>query len=148
MLEQQLEKTRVMVLQAERDRAEALRRMAALQADNAHVDNAERRSYIDKISDLEREQLKLMATQTLAQVTPEMLVGLLLILSALLGVPFYQRVYDLSVTFCICKKGKGRAWQTVLELVGLVIWIGRFRWFGLQNVTMTVTASHVVQRWD
>ena len=84
MLEQQLEKTRVMVLQAERDRAEALRRMAALQADNTHVDNAERRSYIDKISDLEREQLKLMATQTLAQVTPEMLLGRLLILCALL----------------------------------------------------------------
>ena len=67
-LEQQLEKTRVMVLQAERDRAEALRRMAALQAENVHVNDAERRSYIDKISDLEREQLKLMATQTLAQV--------------------------------------------------------------------------------
>lgn len=67
-LEKQLEQTRIMVHQAERDRAEALRKMAALHSDNLHVENAERRSYIDKISDLEREQLKLMATQTLAQV--------------------------------------------------------------------------------
>ena len=69
MLEKQLDHTRVLVHQAERDRAEALRKMAALRTDNLHVENAERRSYIDKISDLEREQLKLMATQTLAQVT-------------------------------------------------------------------------------
>jgi len=69
VLEQQLEKTRVMALQAERDRAEALRKIAALQTDNMHIDSAERRSYMDKISNLEREQLKLMATQTLAQVT-------------------------------------------------------------------------------
>jgi len=78
-LEQQLEKTRVMVLQAERDRAEALRRMAALQTDNVHVDGAERRSYIDKISDLEREQLKLMATQTLAQVRHIILIVLIIL---------------------------------------------------------------------
>jgi len=67
-LEKQLEQTRIMVHQAERDRAEALRKMAALRADDVHVENAERRSYMVKISDLEREQLKLMATQTLAQV--------------------------------------------------------------------------------
>lgn len=67
VLEQQLEKTRVMALEAERDRAEALRKIAALQTDNMYIDNAERRSYVDKISNLEREQLKLMATQTLAQ---------------------------------------------------------------------------------
>jgi len=78
-LEQQLEKTRVMVLQAERDRAEALQRMAALQTDNVHVDGAERRSYIDKISDLEREQLKLMATQTLAQVRHIILIVLIIL---------------------------------------------------------------------
>ena len=58
-----------MVHQAERDRAEALRKMAALRSDNVHIETAERRSYIDKISDLERDQLRLMATQTLAQVT-------------------------------------------------------------------------------
>jgi len=68
-LQQQLENTRVMVHQAERDRAEALRKMAALRTDNVHIENAERRSYIEKISDLEREQLRLMATQTLSQVT-------------------------------------------------------------------------------
>jgi len=68
-LQQQLEQTRVMVHQAERDRAEALRKIAALRTDNMHIENAERRSYIEKISDLEREQLRLMATQTLAQVT-------------------------------------------------------------------------------
>jgi len=69
VLEKQLEQTHIMVQQAERERAEALRKMAALRTDNLHVDNTERRSYIDKISDLEHEQLKLMATQTLAQVT-------------------------------------------------------------------------------
>lgn len=68
-LEQQLERTRVMVHHAERDRAEALRKVAVLRTDNLHVENTERRSYVDKISDLEREQLKLMATQTLAQVS-------------------------------------------------------------------------------
>jgi len=81
-LEKQLDQTRTMVHQAERDRAEALRKMAALRIDNVHVENAERRSYVEKISDLEREQLKLMATQTLAQVTwiAHVLVWLIMLL--------------------------------------------------------------------
>jgi len=92
-LEQQLENTRVMVHQAERDRAEALRQMAALRIDKVHVENTERRAYVEKISDLEREQLRLMATQTLAQVAKHAVLPLLFLL--VLSIGFKQWVTDM-----------------------------------------------------
>jgi len=84
-LEQQLENTRVMVHHAEHDRAEALRKMAALHTDDVHPDSAERRSYIDKISDLERDQLKLMATQTLAQVSAKFFLEVIVCIAFFVG---------------------------------------------------------------
>lgn len=70
-LERQLDRTRIMVQQAEQDRAEALRKMAQLRTDNLHTEAMERRVYSDKITELEREQLRLMATQTLAHPVAE-----------------------------------------------------------------------------
>ena len=68
VLEKQLEYMRRMVQNAEQDRSEALRKTALLQHQRADVEEKDLRSHLTKISELEREHLKLTATQTLAEV--------------------------------------------------------------------------------
>jgi len=65
-LERQLEQTRIMVQSAEHDRSEALRKMAQLRDVNTDVGSTDRQAV--KIAGLERDHLKLMASQTLASV--------------------------------------------------------------------------------
>jgi hypothetical protein len=67
LLEKQLEQTRLMVQSAERDRTDAVRKIA--QFKNEHdVGGNERRVHASKIAGLEQEHLRLMASQALAAV--------------------------------------------------------------------------------
>ena len=69
MLERQLEYMRRMVNSAEQDRSQALRHTASLQKQQAEAEANEVQAQLDKIRDLEREHLKLTASQTLADVS-------------------------------------------------------------------------------
>ena len=60
---------RRMVQNSEQDRSEALRKAALLQHQQADLEEKDLRSHLNKIADLEREHLKLTATQTLAEVS-------------------------------------------------------------------------------
>ena len=69
LLERQLEYMRRMVANAEQGRSDTIKRsLTAEQMKNQH-EQQELRQQIDKIADLEREHLKLTATQTLAEVS-------------------------------------------------------------------------------
>lgn len=68
LLEKQLDDMRNMLQQAEVDRSEALRKSALLR-DSQSGSKHSGRSQADKLLELEREQLRLMAMQTLAAVS-------------------------------------------------------------------------------
>ena len=68
VLEKQLEYMRRMVHSAESDRSQALRHTAQLQRQQVETEALEVQAQLDKIKDLEREHLKLSASQTLAEV--------------------------------------------------------------------------------
>lgn len=68
LLERQLDDMRNMLQQAEVDRSEALRKSALLR-DSQSSSKQSGRTQADKLLELEREQLRLMAMQTLAAVS-------------------------------------------------------------------------------
>jgi centrosomal protein CEP57 len=68
LLEKQLEYMRKLVTNAERDKQEILQRQYMKNRHHSAATENEIKEHMDKISDLEREQLKLTATQTVAQV--------------------------------------------------------------------------------
>ena len=68
VLEKQLEYMRRMVQSAETERSDALRHTAQLQRQAAENEALEVQEQLDKIRGLEREHLKLTASQTLAEV--------------------------------------------------------------------------------
>ena len=57
-----------MVHNAEQDRVDALKRSAFIEKHRGDYEDVDRQAQLDKISQLEREHLKLTATQTLAEV--------------------------------------------------------------------------------
>ena len=59
---------RNMVQNAEHDRTDAMRKSAILGEQRAQAEQDDVRRQLDKVEDLEREHLKLTATQTLAEV--------------------------------------------------------------------------------
>lgn len=70
MLEKQLDCMRKMVSSAEQERSQALKRSLLIEKQRQDSDICDLRHQLDKISDLEREHLRLTATQTLAEVCP------------------------------------------------------------------------------
>ena len=78
VLEKQLEYMRRMVHSAESDRSQALRHTAQLQRQQVETEALEVQAQLDKIKDLEREHLKLSASQTLAEVAASSSIYILL----------------------------------------------------------------------
>ena len=68
LLERQLNCMRNMVSSAEQDRSQAIKRSLLVEKQRQDDDVSDIRSQLDKISELERDHLKLTATQTLAEV--------------------------------------------------------------------------------
>ena len=69
LLEQQLDCMRNMVQNAEHDRSNALRRSNILEEQREMIEQEDLRNQLSKITELEREHLKLTATQTLSEVS-------------------------------------------------------------------------------
>ena len=67
LLEKQLDYMRKMVQSAEQDKAETIHQSALLRQENHDADEAEIRLELRKIQELERDHLKLTATQTMAE---------------------------------------------------------------------------------
>ena len=68
LLNEQLDQMRKMVQQAELDRSEAFRKLTFFKTGQNVTSNLDYRTQMDKLLELEREQLRLTATQTLAEV--------------------------------------------------------------------------------
>lgn len=77
MLEKQLDHMRAMVQEAEQGRHEAIQNAARKAQDKRQASEANQRSQRDQISQLERDRVKLAATQNLAQVIYLLYVGLI-----------------------------------------------------------------------
>ncbi|XP_064627718.1 centrosomal protein of 57 kDa-like isoform X2 [Lineus longissimus] len=67
LLEKQLEYMRKLVTNAEKDKQEIMQRQYTKNREHSAATETEIKDHMDKISELEREQLKLTATQTVAQ---------------------------------------------------------------------------------
>ena len=68
LLEKQLDYMRQMVKTAETDHSDTTKRVGDIEQQRYSASTRELQSQIDKISDLERDHLRMTATQTLAQV--------------------------------------------------------------------------------
>ena len=68
LLEKQLDYMRRMVKTAEIDRTDTIKRVSDIEQHRGDASTRELQSQIDKISELERDHLRMTATQTLAQV--------------------------------------------------------------------------------
>ena len=68
LLEKQLDYMRRIVKTAETDHTDTIKRVSDIEQQRGSASTSELQSQIDKIADLERDHLRMTATQTLAQV--------------------------------------------------------------------------------